>query len=143
MTSSPNSADLAPPRGGLTPPTETTLAGGEAVWLRPVAEEISRRVHAEFPDERERYGDAGFEWCVHDNQHLLNWASLSDAVFQRQLDWLAELLEVRAYPLARLARDLEIAGDVVDERWGEAAAPVSARLRAGAATVRGTAGENG
>jgi len=138
MRSSANSAALAPPRGGWPPPTETTLEGGEVVWLRPVAEEVSRRVQAEFPDERDRYGDAGFEWCVHDNQHLLRWASLSDGVFARQLDWLAELLEARAYPLARLARDLELAGEVVDERWGEAGAPVAARLRAGAAVVRGT-----
>ncbi len=107
------------------------------MWLRPVAEEVSHRVRAEFPDEHERYGDAGFEWCVHDNQHLLNWASLSDAVFARQLEWLEEILEARAYPLARLARDLEIAGDVVDERWGEVAAPVAARLRRGAEVVRG------
>lgn len=143
MTSSANSARLAPPRGGWPPPTEARLANGEVVWLRPVAEEISHRVHAEFPDERERYGDAGFEWCVHDNQHLLNWASLSDAVFERQLEWLAGLLEARAYPLARLARDLEIAGEIVDERWGAAAEPVSARLRAGARLVRGTSEPEG
>ena len=32
------------------------------------------RYRAEFPDEEERYGDAGNAWCVHDNQHILNWA---------------------------------------------------------------------
>ena len=128
---------LEPP-SGQPPPTEARLRDGPPLDLLALAREVCRRYRDEFPDEHERYGDAGNAWCVHDNQHLLNWASLSDAVFERQLDWLAELLEARAYPLARLARDLEIAGEVVDERWGEAAAPVSARLRAGARLFRGT-----
>src|SRR5688572_10053367 len=68
---------LSPP-SGHPPPEEATVGGGPAVALRPVAEEICRRYRAEFPDERERYGDAGIAWCVHDNQHILNWAFLDD-----------------------------------------------------------------
>ena len=30
----------------------------------------------EHPDEQERYGKAGMAWCIHDNQHILNWAAL-------------------------------------------------------------------
>ncbi len=133
MTSSPNRT-VAPPRGGDPPPAELRLSDGEIVWLRPVAEEISRRLRAEFPEEEE-YGDAGFEWCVHDNQYLVRWATLPEPSFRSQLDWLARLLEARGYPLERLSRDLAIAADVVAERWGERAADVADRLRAGARSV--------
>jgi hypothetical protein len=30
-----------------------------------------------FPDERDRYGPAGIQWCVHDNLNVFNWAALS------------------------------------------------------------------
>jgi hypothetical protein len=59
-----------------------------------------------FPDERERYGPAGAEWCRHDSQHLLNWAVLSltqDLDYERELSWLARVLEARNFPLPRLA----------------------------------------
>jgi hypothetical protein len=131
------SSDLTPPRGGKSPPAEARVGDGEVVWLRPVAETVARRLHAEFPDEADRYGPAGFEWCVHDNQYLVYWASLSDDVFTGQLDWLAAVLEARAYPLRRLARDLEIAGEVVSEAWGKPAEAVARRLRAGAAQIAG------
>jgi hypothetical protein len=136
MRSSPTSERLTPPRGGRPPPTEARLADGEVVWLRPVAEEVAGRFYREYPDERDRYGEAGFQWCVHDNQYLVYWASLSQDVFAHQLEWLAGLLEARTYPLGRLARDLEVAADVVEERWGERAAAPAAILRAGAASVR-------
>jgi len=135
MRSSPSSDRLTAPRGGRLPPTEARLPDGEVVWLRPLAEEVARRLFAEYPDERDRYGEAGFEWCVHDNQYVLYWASLSESVFTRQLEWLAGLLEARSYPLARVARDLELAADVVEERWGERAAAITAALRSGALAV--------
>ncbi len=125
----------APPRGGEPAPADLRLADGEIVWLRPVAEEISLRLRAEFPEEAETYGEAGLEWCVYDNQHLLRWASLGDEAFGEQLDWLARVLGARGYPLERLARDLEIAADVVRERWGERAASLADRLRRGARRV--------
>ena len=134
MTSSP-SRPLAAPRGGEPPPGELRLGDGEVVWLRPVAEEVSLRLRAEFPDESELYGEAGLEWCVHDNQHLLRWASFDDDTFDDQLGWLARVLAARGYPLDRLARDLEIAADVVVERWGERAESLADRLRRGARGV--------
>ena len=134
MRSSP-SRPVAPPRGGLPPPAELRLPDGEVVWLRPVAEEVARRLRAEFPDEAERYGDAGLEWCVHDNQHLVRWASLPPDSFDDQVAWLAAVLRARGYPLERLARDLELAADVVREHWGERAAPIADALRRGAGGI--------
>jgi hypothetical protein len=106
---------LRPP-GGAPPPERAVLVGADVpVELVPLAEEICRRYRAEFPDELDRYGEAGMAWCLHDNQHILNWAvgarngytDLDD-----QLAWLARVLEARDFPLERLARNLEIAADV-------------------------------
>jgi hypothetical protein len=65
------------PPSGAPPPVTAELRDGEALDLRALAEEICRRYRDEFPDEEERYGDAGVAWCVHDNQHLLTgpWRS--------------------------------------------------------------------
>jgi hypothetical protein len=105
------------PPSGAPPPATAKLEGGEQLDLRALAEEICSRYRAEFPDEQERYGDAGIAWCLHDNQHLINWA-VTDANglggFERQIDWLAGVLEARDFPLDRLARDLEIAAVVVE-----------------------------
>jgi hypothetical protein len=88
------------------------------VSLVPLAEEICRRYRDEFPDEAQRYGDAGNAWCVHDNQHLLFWAAsaVSGGVdMDRQVGWLADVLEARDFPLPRLARNLDIGAEVVLE----------------------------
>ncbi|HYP44921.1 MAG TPA: hypothetical protein VEQ66_06965 [Propionibacteriaceae bacterium] len=80
---------------------------------------MARRYGVEFPDEQERYGDAGRAWCVHDNLHLLNWAAETVRGYdnmQRQVAWLAGVLESRGYPLSRLARNLDIGADVIRER---------------------------
>jgi hypothetical protein len=107
---------LQPPRGG-TPPPETADVTGARLALRPLAEEICRRYRSEYPDEAGRYGDAGNEWCVHDNQHILAWAAQDAAgragLLQAQVDWLASVLAARDFPLDRLARDLQLAADVV------------------------------
>jgi hypothetical protein len=71
---------------------------------------------------------------VHDTKWLLWWA-IRDIEhraldFGRELGWLARILAAREFPLARLARDLEIAADVLDEREGEALDAVAQRLRA-------------
>jgi hypothetical protein len=53
---------------------------------------------------------------VHDNQHLINWALVEAnnyGGFERQLAWLAGVLEARDFPLQRLARNLEIAATIV------------------------------
>jgi hypothetical protein len=102
---------------GAAPPESAELAG-VTIELVPLAEEICRRYRAEFPDERERYGDAGMAWCLHDNQHILNWAVGARNGYvdmEDQLAWLARVLEARDFPLERLARNLEIASDVAAE----------------------------
>lgn len=92
------------------------MSTGETIALLPLAQEICRRYSSEFPDEQERYGDAGQAWCLHDNLYLLAWA-VDDAdgsrMMQTEVAWLARVLETRGFPLARLARTLEIATDVV------------------------------
>ncbi len=80
-----------------------------------LASEVCARYRCEFPDERERYGDAGMAWCVHDNQCILAWAVGARNGYvdlQRELAWLGRVLEAREFPLDRLARNLEIAAEV-------------------------------
>jgi hypothetical protein len=138
MTSSQR--DVSPPQGGTPPPAIAELPNGERLLLTPLAAEIGRRFYAEFPDELDRYGPAGRDWCQHDNQWLLAWAVEDLAVggthFASNVRWLAGLLRARGYPVERLGRDLEIAGDVVAEE-GAAFAEVAARLRRGARLLRG------
>ena len=102
-----------------------------------MAVEISRRFQAEFPDEHDRYGDAAFDWCVHDNQWLLAWAAeeleFRTGEFAKNVRWLARLLRARDYPSARLRRDLEIAADVAAEQGHDRLAQ---KLRAGASLPR-------
>lgn len=130
----------APP-SGQPPPLRAELADGSEVDLEALATEVCARYEAEYPDERERYGDAGHDWCVHDNQHLVNWAVLDTREYVKldeQVAWLAKVLEAREFPLDRLARDLDIAADVVAHRvpGGE---PVAAALTRGAEMVRSRA----
>src|SRR6185312_7999490 len=51
-------------------------ADGTEVDLEALATEICARYRAEYPDEDERYGAAGEQWCRHDNQYLVSWAVL-------------------------------------------------------------------
>ena len=104
----------APP-GGHPPPTTARLANGGEIALTPLAHAICARYRAEFPDETDRYGPAGHEWCVHDNLHLLAWA-IADAELHyvdlaSQVQWLARVLAARDFPLERLARNLEFAAE--------------------------------
>ena len=120
---------MTEPPSGAAPPATAELDGGGRLDLRALAEEVCRRYRAEFPDERERYGDAGIAWCVHDNQHLINWAVIEArgyGGFERQLAWLAGVLEARDFPLERLARDLELAAVVLDEEGARRPAEVLA-----------------
>jgi len=130
---------LEPP-SGQPPPAEAQLGDGDPLDLAALAREICRRYRSEFPDEAERYGDAGNAWCVHDNQHLLNWAvgSANGYVdFEREVAWLARVLEARDFPLDRLARNLDIGGDVVREQLGgERGERLAAVLAGGAVLVR-------
>jgi hypothetical protein len=108
--------------------------------LLPLAQEICRRYREEFPDEQARYGDAGNAWCVHDNQHLLNWgagAVQGYLAMNPQVDWLAGVLQARDFPLDRLARNLDIGAEVVAEYVeGEHGQRLSAVLAEAAAFIR-------
>lgn len=129
---------LRPPSGA--PPPERAEIDGRRFDLRDLAAEIARRYFAEFPDEIERYGPAGDDWCRHDNQWVLRWA-IDDAAghagnLDRQVSWLARVLGARDFPLQRFVRCLQIAADVVEpDGLGSASAGVAQRLRAAAKTV--------
>lgn len=108
---------LEPP-GGEPPPASASIGSGAPIDLISLAREICRRYRLEFPDDQERYGDAGEAWCLHDNQYLLSWAAeAADGLLDmnREVAWLARVLEARRFPLDRLARNLEIGADVVHE----------------------------
>ena len=131
---------VQPPSASGHPPPSYAVLGGRRVDLLPLAEEICRRYRSEFADERERYGDAGHAWCVHDNRHILNWTAEAVAYgadLEANLLWLRRVLVARDFPVERLVRDLEIAADVL----ADAAQPEpAARLRAAAVVVaRGAA----
>jgi hypothetical protein len=126
------------PPSGTPPPVTATLRDGTSLDLRALAHKICKRYRSEFPDERARYGDAGTAWCIHDNQHLLNWAvteSKGLGGFTAQLEWLIVVLHARAFPLDRLARNLEIAAAVLNERGARLPGP-AAILADGAHFVR-------
>jgi hypothetical protein len=105
-----------------------TTSSDETIALLPLAEETCRRYALEFPDESERYGEAGQTWCLHDNLYLLAWA-VDDVdgsrVMQTEVAWLAGVLEARAFPLERLARNLEIAAAVTRDQL---TSPLSAKI---------------
>jgi hypothetical protein len=128
------SRPLRPPGGGTPPPEEARVADGTTIRLRPLAEEICRRYRQEYPDEQARYGDAGAAWCLHDNQHILNWALLSlehgERLLEQQIGWLARVLAARDFPLERLDRDLTLAAEVLREAEPRAAAAAEALERA-------------
>lgn len=126
--------------GGAAAPVSAELAPGAVIDLEPLALEICRRYSAEFPDEDERYGAAGRDWCVHDNLYLLAWAAEDVrhgwAHFPGNVDWLRRVLASRGFPTERLARDLELAGEVVAQRLPTFADSLVERFEAAAATVR-------
>ena len=100
-----------------------------------IARIICERYREEFPDEAERYGEAGIAWCRHDNQHILAWAVVAIRGYvdlEAKILWLAGVLAAREFPVARLARDLEIAADVVGREPSEDAARLSSELTSAA-----------
>jgi hypothetical protein len=130
------------PPSGANPPLQTRTAAGDAIDLVALAQDICRRYSSEFPDEQERYGPAGHAWCLHDNQYLLAWA-IQDArdhtvELTEQVIWLADVLDSRGFPIARLARDLEIAAAVLSDGVddGPLAHRAASKLTAAAATLR-------
>jgi hypothetical protein len=128
----------APP-SGWQPPAEADL-DGRPIALAPLAAEVADRYFADYPDDLERYGDVARAWEIHDTHYLLAWA-LGDVAgyveLERQVAWLARILEAREFPLDHLAGNLLIAADVVAARVA-GAQPVAERLRDAAALVRST-----
>ena len=131
---------LLPPSGGDAAPVSAVLADGRALDLVGLATAICHRYREEFPDEEQRYGEAGNAWCVHDNQHLLNWAvgAVNDGSDMKDdVAWLASVLESRGFPIERLARNLDLAGDIAGDRVaGPEGDRVSGVLRDAAEFVR-------
>ena len=128
---------VAPP-SGQAPPVAVELPSGEVLDLEHLAALVSDRYEAEFPDELARYGPAGRLWCLHDNQHLLNWAAWElggHVVLREQVAWLAGVLAARDYPLDRLARDLDICAEVVAAEV-DGGAEMAALLADAAVSVR-------
>ena len=127
------------PPGGWPPPDRATL-GGREVALPPLASAVSERYFERYPEDLERYGELARQWEIHDTQHLLNWA-IGDVEghveLERQVGWLAGVLEARDFPLEHLAGNLELAGEVVADELGGTEA-LAARLRDAAAHVRGS-----
>jgi hypothetical protein len=126
------SAGRTVPPGGAAAPTDVEAPDGGTVDVRALAQAVCERYREEFPDERERYGDAGHRWCVHDNQYLIHWAILDlqgATAIGDQVGWLARVLHARDFPLDRLRRDLEIAADVVEESGRPWSQEVADRLR--------------
>ena len=126
---------------GHPPPRQAPLPAGATLDVEALAIEVARRYLARYPDEHARYGAAGADWCVHDNQHLLNWAAIELIGFgdmDADVRWLAGVLDHRGFPLDRLAADLDIAADVVSEH--EEAAGLAGPLRRSARMVREKAG---
>jgi hypothetical protein len=110
------------------------MADGTVVDLEALAREVCERYRSEYPDEEGRYGEAGQQWCRHDNQHLINWAVLDTREYvslDEQVAWLAKVLEAREFPLDRLARNLDIGADVVRQRVAAGDAVATALTRAG------------
>jgi hypothetical protein len=115
--------------------------GARRIALLPLAEAIADRYFDEFPDDLERYGEAARPWEIHDTSHCLQWAVLDAqglADLGREVTWLATVLSARDFPLEHLARNLELAADVVEEQLSESGAAIGSRLRAAAAVVRTT-----
>ena len=121
------------------------MPDGTAIDLRPLAREVCDRSRTEYPDEQERYGAAGVQWCLHDNQYLLAWAfqDARDGTVDvgEQAAWLARVLAARDFPVASLARDLAI--NHGNPALGALADGTSQRLAAAAAAIASAPGHPG
>ena len=128
---------VAPPSGSPAP-TSVTL-GDERIELVPLAEAVAERYFEEFPEDLQHYGDAARAWEIHDTCHTLQWAVLDVkrvTSLEAQIVWLSKVLRSRGFPLEHLARNLELAAEVVEPRLGDAGNAVGERLRFAAEVVR-------
>jgi hypothetical protein len=128
---------LPEPPSGWPPPVSVCTPEGREIDLVRVARRACQAFVAELPEYATRYGPAGLPWCLHDNQHILNWAILTlhgRVEFERELAWLARVLEARQFPLAWLARGLELLAGAVREEYPDLD-EVAERVDRGAALV--------
>jgi heme-degrading monooxygenase HmoA len=108
-------------------------------WRDRAAFTAYMRYFEELSEDLERYGRAARAWEVHDTAHCLQWAILDAqglASLPREIRWLTDVLAARGFPLEHLARNLELAADVVGERLAGDGRAVAAGLRSAAALVR-------
>lgn len=99
-----------------------------------LAETVCDAYYAAYPDTDERYGGRGRAYCVHDNAYLAAWLIRaveleSSAILGRDVRWLADLLEARAFPMDRFAHNLELVASAVVEAGLSEAGAVEATLR--------------
>jgi hypothetical protein len=123
---------IAPPSG--SPPPATAPHGDGRIELRPLAETVVDRYFTEFPEDLSRYGEVARPWAIHDTLYILQWALLDVAALAdvaHELNWLADVLAARDFPLDHLRRNAELCADVLAERHATAAAE---RLRAWASS---------
>ncbi|WP_445258890.1 hypothetical protein [Nocardioides aurantiacus] len=128
----------SPPPSGMAAPRSAPGPDGRELDLVDLAGRVCARYYEEHPDEDARYGEVGRAWCLHDNQHLLNWTALAAeglADLDREVAWLARVLDRRRFPLDRLARDLELGGQVLAEQVPDSAT-LTAALDQACAMVR-------
>jgi len=121
------------------PAPETATLSGRRIALRPLAEAVADRYFQQFPDDLKRYGEPARAWEIHDTSHCLYWAILDAeglANLGHEIGWLTTVLRSRQFPLEHLARNLELAPDVSEERLSESGRAIGSRLRTSAAQVR-------
>jgi hypothetical protein len=102
----------AAPPTGATPPEMFKLTDGTLIDLGPLARRLSTGYFTAYPDDLERYGDAGQAWCEHDSRYLLAWG-LEDARSGHvdcvaEVAWLGRVLNAREFPIDRLAHHVEL-----------------------------------
>jgi hypothetical protein len=100
------------PPSGDTPPQMFDLTDDTTIDLGPLARQLCDRYYETYPDDLERYGEAGRAWCEHDSRYLLAWA-LEDARAGTvdcvaQVAWLGSVLRARDFPIDRLAYHVEL-----------------------------------
>ena len=129
----------APPAGW--PPPEGALLDGAEVALGPLCEQIAVRYFERFPEDLGRYGaDVARAWELHDTRYVLSWAigAVDGRVdLDREITWLARVLDSRGFPLEHLAANLDLSADVASELL-DGGGRVAERLRAAATLVRRT-----
>ena len=128
------------PPSGMPPPVWAPLPGGGRADLRGLAERVAHRYFEAHPEHVERYGPAGWEWCVHDTQHLINWAVLDAGGYvtlDEHVSWLAGVLAAREFPLDALRDHLTIIAGVLREEGEQGLAAPADLLDAATAAVPG------